>query len=294
MTNDAQEKPKPESIRSWWTKKTRRVTRALVVASVVSFVGSLIFFKLAPPETVARLQVFNGAMTLPLGGALWLAAFIFQFLIPSREVAFRSQETLERTETRIQESVNGLENFLKNDATPALETFKKLLATFEATYFKNIQDTIYVCQYAAKHAVETADRTEKRVREIHQDAAPVIEAAGRILGQIEKSIQQGILEEIHTAATATSTLGPVKGGATTPNLSRALESLRKRPVSPLSSAKKAIAPVAVTQPPAEDPKAAPLQLRPSDANIVLPAAPRPRINAVPLSDASPVAERSLA
>lgn len=285
-----------ESIRSWWTKKTKKVGRMILVSSIISMIGALMFFRYAPAEIVSRIQAFNGAMTIPVAGAIWLAAFVFQFLIPSREVAFRSQETLERTEKRLAESLGALNSFMKDQAVPAVEACRHMAHLFETQYFKDIQSTIYVCQYAAKNAVETAKKTETMAVEIHRDALPAIASAARILATLEKALDGGILDRLNQAVETASTLGPVKGGATAPDLARSIGVMRSsvqkfkkdRPPAPPPAVK-------AEPPPLPEVQISPIHEALSVKAETTPDAPPPeypRIRAIPVNETVLVAERS--
>lgn len=222
--------PKHElHIREWWTRKTKKVSRYILISSIVSLIASMLFFEYAPPALIARIQIFNGAMTLPVGGAIWIAAFIFQFLIPSREVAFRSQETLERTELRVKESLEKFDKFMTEEAGPAIQLLRKTVEAFETRYSKNIETTVDACQDAARDAVETAQRTETMARELHREALPMIQTAARVIEKVDKALNGGLLAQIGLLAKGAQTMGEVKGGATVPDLNRALTSLKKKP-----------------------------------------------------------------
>lgn len=282
-----------KSIRAWWTRKTRKVGRMILLSSIVSMIGALLFFRYASPELVARIQSFNGAMTIPVAGAIWVAAFVFQFLIPSREVAFRSQETLERTEKRLTESLEALDRFMADQAIPAVEACRRMAHLFETQYFKDIQSTIYVCQYAAKNAVETAKKTETMAIEIHRDALPSIASAARILAALEKSLDGGILDRLNLAVDTASTLGPVKGGATAPDLNRSIGIIRSS-TQKFKKDRQTATPAVKIEPPKETP-ASPLHEALSVKAETTPEVPTPeypRIRAIPVNEAVLVAERS--
>lgn len=85
-----------ESIRAWYDRKTRHARMGLGIGAAAILVFAVIFFLLAPSWLNLKLQVFNGAVTIPFFGGLWLAAFIIIWLVPMREVGFRSQEVMEK------------------------------------------------------------------------------------------------------------------------------------------------------------------------------------------------------
>lgn len=228
--------PKHEfAIREWWTRKTKKVSRYILVSSIVSMIASILFFEFASPALIARIQIFNGAMTLPVGGAIWIAAFIFQFLIPSREVAFRSQETLERTELRVKQSLDMFEKFMQEEAVPSIQLLRKTVEAFETKYAKNIESTIYVCQNAAKNAVETAQRTEVMAQDIHREVLPVLASAARVIEKIDGGLNGGLLGSLSLLVNGTAPGAPGaipgNGASSVPDLNRALTTLSKKHVT---------------------------------------------------------------
>lgn len=92
-----------EPIRQWYQKTTKKALRSLWWATAISFVGAVLFYVLAPSNVHLKLQIFNGAITIPVAGAIWIVSFILLWLVPMRETAFRSQESMERMESRIEE-----------------------------------------------------------------------------------------------------------------------------------------------------------------------------------------------
>ena len=90
-----------ENARDWYRRTTRNAIRSIAGATVVAAVAAVLGFVLVPHEYTLSLQVFNGAWTIPAFGGIWLAAFIFIWLIPMRELGFRSQECMERMEERL-------------------------------------------------------------------------------------------------------------------------------------------------------------------------------------------------
>lgn len=92
-----------ESIRQWYRKTTKKSMAWLIWAGVVSSIGAAFFYVLVPQAVHLKLQVFNGAITIPVAGGIWIVSFILLWLVPMRETAFRSQESMERMESRIEE-----------------------------------------------------------------------------------------------------------------------------------------------------------------------------------------------
>lgn len=92
-----------EPIRAWYLKTTRKALRSLWIVSAISFVGAVLFYVLAPQSVHLKLQIFNGAIVIPAAGGIWIVSFILLWLVPMRETAFRSQESMERMEARFEE-----------------------------------------------------------------------------------------------------------------------------------------------------------------------------------------------
>jgi hypothetical protein len=92
-----------ESIREWYRKTTKKSLVSLWWAAFFSSIGAVLFYVFAPPSVHLKLQVFNGAITIPVAGAIWIVSFILLWLVPMRETAFRSQESMERMESRFLE-----------------------------------------------------------------------------------------------------------------------------------------------------------------------------------------------
>ena len=92
-----QKAEKPESIRQWYQRTTSKARMSLVWVSAISIVFGVLFFLYAPLKLAQFMQTANGAVTIPIAGGIWIAAFVYIFLVPSREVGFRSQESIEQT-----------------------------------------------------------------------------------------------------------------------------------------------------------------------------------------------------
>ncbi len=101
--NDTNERPEP--LRAWYKRRTRTAIRALIFASLITIVAAVLLWVLAELPFLARMQTFNGAIIIPAFGGIWIASFMFIWLIPMRELSFRGQESLDRTEDRMKEAV---------------------------------------------------------------------------------------------------------------------------------------------------------------------------------------------
>jgi len=110
------------------------VARRCVTGLIVGVGPIGIFLYLGLPQTVhAALQVFNGAYTIPAVAAIWIYAFVYLFLVPSREAAFRSVESVERSESLIRTLIEKeLPGYWEKDVKPVLATWQKLGERLEA------------------------------------------------------------------------------------------------------------------------------------------------------------------
>jgi hypothetical protein len=110
---------KDPGIRGWYETRTRASRRFLYGSMALGALGAALFWMLAPFSLSQHLQTFNGAVLIPLAGGIWIAAFILVWLVPMRELSFRGQESLERSEERIRA-------FLEDEAGPAIETWRRI------------------------------------------------------------------------------------------------------------------------------------------------------------------------
>ncbi len=110
---------KHENLRQWYTRKTRVALRSLIGASVITATAAVLLWVLAELPFLARMQTFNGAIIIPAAGGIWIASFMYIWLIPMRELSFRGQESLDRTEERMRKA-------LENDLLPAAAVWKRI------------------------------------------------------------------------------------------------------------------------------------------------------------------------
>ena len=110
---------KEESLRQWYTRKTRVALRSLIGASMITATAAVLLWVLAELPFLARMQTFNGAIIIPAAGGIWIASFMYIWLIPMRELSFRGQESLDRTEKRMQQA-------LEEQLLPAAEVWKRI------------------------------------------------------------------------------------------------------------------------------------------------------------------------
>lgn len=163
---------KPESIRDWYERTTKNSRIGFVVMTIVAFSIMAAMWIFASMPTLSRIQTFNGALTVPLIGGLWIFAFIFMFLVPSREASFRAQEAIEG---------------LIAKAMPAIKVWERLGLQVEKEYpevRKKVEESLVELR-------KTAVRVEKALEDnaaFVTEAKPVLEALKRIEDRIEADL----------------------------------------------------------------------------------------------------------
>lgn len=116
-----------EQVRAWYHRTTGR-SRRIVAWSVVLVVPLGIFLYAKLPASVhATLQVFNGAYTIPAAAAIWIYAFVYLFLVPSREAGFMSVESVQRCEELIGRAIDEkLPYYWDRDVKPLIDSWQEL------------------------------------------------------------------------------------------------------------------------------------------------------------------------
>lgn len=228
-----------QGIRAWYERSTKRARRALLWATVIMAAGMFVFYFCVPPHWAARLQTANGAYTIPAFGGLWIAAFMFIWLIPMRELSFRGQESFERTENRLKDSLAKWDQIVEEKVLPALATWQRIGTQVESQILPEAKRVLLEIETAAHVVSQKAGLIEKRAHDIQSKAAPGIESVKRIAGQVESHVVNGILDKMQIVLESLATLnGFTFGKSSKPDLSRALAVVQK---------KKAVVP---SQPPA--------------------------------------------
>jgi hypothetical protein len=220
MTLPGDHDPKPEGVRAWYDRTTRKWRKLLVVAVVGAVAISLLFYFGASKETHLTLQVFNGAIVIPVAAAIWIAAFVYIFLVPNREVGFRSQEAIERT-------VEILDNAVEKKLSPAVAAWTRIGERVEKELPALIQEAKETFA-AARKISERLEKTASKNEELAAEAKPAIEALRKISERFGKELDSGLMEEARAAFTSIKSMAGVPKNPTEPDLGMALSSLRKK------------------------------------------------------------------
>jgi hypothetical protein len=192
-----------ETIRQWYERTTKKWRMGLVWCTLIALVGAGVVYFIASFSFLARLQTFNGAMTIPIAGLIWLLAFVYIFLVPSREASFRSQEWIEAMVTIVERTVT-------EQVAPAALVWGRIGMRVEAElpgFLAECKTGMDSVNTAAVKLQSAVDKNEQ----ISNDVGPVIESLKRIEARVEGEINTGLLDEVRAAARAVKALGgPVK------------------------------------------------------------------------------------
>ncbi len=221
---------KSESIRQWYHRTTAGARKFLLIFSLIAIAAAVMLFIYAPQSMHQSLQQFNGAYVIPVAGGIWILGFLYIFLIPQREVGFRSQEFIEAMS-------NSVKDTIVNEIVPAVVVWKRLGEKIEAElpgFVKKVDEGIMEIRSASKKLVEAIDKNENigaEVKQLATEIKPAVEALRRIEASVETEIKNGIFENAKAALESVRSLGglPVnKDGSAAPeeDLSYALRSIR--------------------------------------------------------------------
>lgn len=227
MSEPFQVKPKnqkSESIRQWYGRTTSGARKALLVFSAIAIGVAVLLFIYAPQSMHQSLQQFNGAYVIPVAGGIWIAGFLYIFLIPQREVGFRSQEFIESMSNTVKDTI-------EKEIVPAAIVWKRLGEKLEQelpVFMKKLDEGILEIREASKKLSGAIEKNEGLAAE----AKPAIEALRRIEAKVEEEIKGGFFENVKaTMASVRSFAGVPKEGAAEEDLSYALQSIRKNKVA---------------------------------------------------------------
>lgn len=212
-----------ETIRQWYERTTKKVRRAIKGACIVAAIAGVLLWLLAGFGTLARIQTFQGAFTIPVVGGIWLLSFIFMFLIPSREASFRSQEWIEAM-------VAVVERTVRSKVAPAAETWLKLGERLERdipALIHEFREGLQTLRYATTRIELALEKNEL----VAEEARPVIDSVRRLGERLENEIADGLLEDIRGAVRGARIFAPPKpGDPNGPDYGKALEALSKYPM----------------------------------------------------------------
>jgi len=224
-----------EGIRAWYKKTTRSAWKALWGATLITGVIAVLLWTLASMGTLQHLQTFNGAIVIPAAGGIWIVAFIYLWLVPMRELSFRGQESLERTEGRFKDALEKWAEVLEKDLKPTLATWQRIGDAIEKELVPKTESVLDACAQTATVVRDKAAQVEKRAHALQIKVEPAIESTKRVAGQVERHVVNGILEKIQvfvdTVGNLNGLVPPPGTPRTRPDISRTLSLLRK-PVSP--------------------------------------------------------------
>lgn len=210
---------KHESVRAWYDRTTTKWRRALVLATIIALVVAAFLFALAETPFLAKLQTFNGAFTIPIAGAIWLLSFVYIFLVPNREVGFRSQEALERMEERLTSTID--EKF-----GPALEVWTRVGETVETHIKEGLIKEIRAGVEELRTTAAALKQASADGEQFAKDAKPAMEALKRIETRVEKEIESGIFDDAKIMIEHFKGVAMPKQSST-PDLDMALSSISK-------------------------------------------------------------------
>jgi hypothetical protein len=183
MSEKVEKVEKPEGVRAWYNRTTKKSRRFFLIASCISACIMASMWGFASANTLARIQSFNGALTIPLVGGLWIFMFIFMFLVPSREASFRGQEALEK----------GIELL-----TGAVDVWKKVGLEVQRDLpimMQKVDKVITELQATAKSIEEAAKKNENFI----EGAKPALESLKRIEDRLEHEMNNGVMEDVRMA-----------------------------------------------------------------------------------------------
>lgn len=204
---------KKETIREWYARSTGWAGKVIVFVTLCSFVTMGIMWAMASLPALQRIQTFNGALTIPLIGGVWIFGFIFMFLVPSREASFRGQESLEEMGEIVKTMVN-------EKMAPVIEIWSRIGSRIESEFPAMLQKA-----NATLDEVAAAAKRIDKAGEDMGDMKSAIEAFRRLEDRLEAEIKTGLIEDIRTAAKGVKSF--TMGDGSEPDFQFAIESARQ-------------------------------------------------------------------
>lgn len=210
-----------ESIRGWYQRTTSTARKSLLFGTISMMLVASIVWTFVPASFIAQAQQFNGALTIPVAGLIWILGFLYIFLIPQREVGFRTQEFVESMSEAVKDTI-------EKEIVPAVVIWKRIGERIEQelpTFLKKVDEGIAEIRDASKKLAVAIEKNEG----LAADAKPAIEALRRIEAKVEEEIKNGFFEN---ARAAMDSVKSFTGGVQTreeaqEDLSYALKSIRK-------------------------------------------------------------------
>lgn len=232
---DLNAKKSMEPVRTWYDRTTRKTRTVLIWFTVTATIFTVTTYMFVSHEVNLRLQVFNGAYTLPLAALIWILAFVYIFLVPSREVGFRSQESIERT-------VEILDDAVEKKVGPAVEVWKRLgeriEKELEAGLVDDVKSALKELRTAAGKMEESAKDSNGEIKKFTNDAQPTFEALRRLQTRFEQEIGTGFLDDLRIAAQAMKHMSVPPAKATEPDLDKALSVISRKKTAAALAPKK--------------------------------------------------------
>lgn len=199
---------KMESIRQWYHRTTSGARKFLLIFSLIAIVAAIVMFVCAPQSLHASIQQFNGAYVIPVAGGIWILGFLYIFLIPQREVGFRSQEFIESMSNSVRETI-------EKEIVPAVKVWMRVGEKVEAElpgFLKTVNDGINEIREASKKlsaAIEKNDQIGTDVKQLAAEIRPAVEALRRIEASVETEIKNGLFENAKAAMESVRSLGGI-------------------------------------------------------------------------------------
>jgi hypothetical protein len=173
----------PENLRSWYNRKTKSARRALFGATVITATVSILLWVMAELPFLARMQTFNGAIIIPAAGGIWIAAFMYIWLIPMRELSFRGQESFDRTEARLKTAID-------DRLMPAVEIWTRIGARVETVLLPKIEKLVEDAQKTSSMVQERVGPAYESVRRAENTVHGQIRLLASDVGEAAESVKK--------------------------------------------------------------------------------------------------------
>lgn len=224
------EEKKKERIRDWYRRTTGRSIRILFWITGVALIGMVAAHFLMPYEMLHKTQIFNGALTLPILGGIWIFFFIYGFLMPSREASFRAQETLE-------DGVTIIDRLIKERLEPAAQVWQRIGEKLEKAMNEGLLTEVKSVIEELKQAAKKVEEGNGEIKALSADVKPMVQKLREVQERLE---EKNFLTDLHEGVKALRDLGRPIGPihSTTPDdidkpkVGKALAMIKKAEVKP--------------------------------------------------------------